>query len=358
MASTYRMCFLGDVMLGRLVDQVLPSHVEAPEDAMHAHMLFRVRNPKVKLPVEHKYVWGDVLEDIKSADVRLVNLETSVTTHPVKYPGKAFNYRMHPDNLQSLKEAHIEYCSMANNHTLDFSVQGLYDTLSSLTKRDIAWAGAGKDITEASKPAVFTAKGKKIACFSMADHYNFWAAGPNTPGTNFLDVDSFKKEDIDKIKEQVKEVRAKENPDIVVWSLHWGGNYCWQPSKEKQDFAHRLIDECGVDIIHGHSSHHIQGIEVYKGKPIIYGCGDFVDDYAVDQEYRNDLSFAYFVEWNSKDKRVEKIELVPTKVECCQVVKAAHEDKKWLLRTLQKLCQPFQTQVGLLPNGNFQVMGK
>jgi len=355
MASpVYRMCLLGDVMLGRLVDQALPSHVENLEDAFHVKMLFRAKNPNVKLPVEHKYVWGNVLEDIKSADVRIINLETSVTTHPVKYPEKAFNYRMHPNNLKCLKEANVEYASLANNHTLDFSNEGLYETLSSLSKFEIAFAGAGRNKEEAQRPAVFTAKGKKIACFSAADHYDFWFSGPNKPGINYLDVDNFKKEDIDQIKAAVKDVKAKENPDFVVFSLHWGSNYCWQPHKQKQEFAHRLIDECGVDVIHGHSSHHIQGIEVYKGKPIVYGSGDFVDDYAVDKEYRNDLGFAYFINWN-ENKTVQNIELVPTKIECCQVLKAGEQDKKWLFNTLQRLCQPFHTQVALLASGNFNV---
>jgi len=342
-------------MLGRLVDQTFPAHVEAAEDALHTKLLFQRLNPKSKLPVEHKYVWGDVLQDIKSADVRIINLETSVTTHPIKFPDKAFNYRMHPDNLKCLKEANIEYCSLANNHILDYSVQGLYDTLSSVSKWGISWAGAGKDIKEAVKPAVFTSKGKKIACFSMSDHYNYWAAGTNKPGINYFDADTFKKEDIDRIREAVKDIRARENPDIVVWSFHWGSNYCWHPSTQKQNFAHRLIDDCEVDVIHGHSSHHVQGIEVYHGKPIIYGCGDFVDDYAVDPEYRNDLSFAYFIDWNSQNKTVESIELVPTKIKCCQVTKATNSDRDWLFRTMRSLCKPFRTDIGILPNGNFKV---
>ena len=59
--------------------------------------------------------------------------------------------------------------------------------------------------------------------------------------------------------------------------------------------AHYLIDDCGIDLIHGHSSHHIQGVETYKGKLIIYGCGDFVDDYALTPTYRNDLSAVWYV---------------------------------------------------------------
>jgi len=126
--------------------------------------------------------------------------------------------------------------------------------------------------------------------------------------------------------------------------LHWGGNYCWIPSKEKQEFAHQLVDDCGVDIIHGHSSHHIQGIEIYKGKPIIYGCGDFIDDYAVSEEYRNDLGFAYFVDWDFESKSVQKIELIPTKVELCAVSKNVNvSDREWLIQHMTKLCKYFET---------------
>jgi len=341
----FRIAILGDVMLGRLVDQIFPNHVESPQEHKHVEMLFRHHGSKMKLPIrDYKYPWGDVLGDMLKADLRIINLETSVTTHNMKWPDKAFNYRMHPFNLKVLKEANIEYVSLANNHTLDFSYEGMMETMDSLSKNGIHWAGVGKNLEEAQRPAIFGIDGKKVACFSFADHYSYWAASQEKPGINFLDVDSYTSEDISNIKELIGSTRDKENPDLVIVSLHWGGNYCWIPSKEKQEFAHQLVDDCGVDIIHGHSSHHIQGIEIYKGKPILYGCGDFIDDYAVTEEYRNDLGFAYFVDWNFESKSVQKIELIPTKVELCAVSKNVNvSDREWLIQHMTKLCKYFET---------------
>jgi len=144
---------------------------------------------------------------------------------------------------------------------------------------------------------------------------------------------------------------------LIIISLHWGGNYCWYPSKEKQSFAHQLIDECGVDIIHGHSSHHVQGIEIYHGKPILYGCGDFVDDYAVTQEFRNDLGFAYFIDWNFQKKCVQQIELVPTKIDAFSVTKSLEpSDRKWLIEKMIALSKQFGTQ--LIPQNNSLLINK
>jgi len=293
-------------MLGRLVDQIFPTHVEELTDHFHAMMLLRSRTNLSWPILDYKYPWGDVFEDIVKADARIINLETSVTTHPVKWPEKAFNYRMHPDNVKVLTEAKIEYCSLANNHTLDFCTEGMFETMKTLTASGIKWAGVGSNLEEAQKPAIFSVKDKKIAVFSFSDHYDFWGASNNKPGINFLDVDRYTQQDMNRLQGLINSTVAAEKPDLVVASLHWGGNYCWIPSKQKQMFAHQLIDLCGVDIIHGHSSHHVQGIEIYKGKPIIYGCGDFVDDYAVTEEYSNDLGFAYFVDWNFEKKKGSK----------------------------------------------------
>jgi len=213
-------------------------------------------------------------------------------------------------------------------------------------KNGIHWAGVGKNLESAQRPAIFKIGGKKIACFSFADHFSYWAASEKSPGINFLDADAYSPKDISRIRELIESTRDRESPDLVVLSFHWGGNYCWIPSKEKQNFAHQMVDECGVDIIHGHSSHHIQGIEIYKGKPILYGCGDFIDDYAVTEEYRNDLGFSYFVDWNFESKSVQKIELIPTKIGLCAVSKnLTANDQDWILKQMTSLCHHFGTLV-------------
>ena len=93
------------------------------------------------------------------------------------------------------------------------------------------------------------------------------------------------------IKQAVQGV--KRAGDIVVVSIHWGGNRGYAIPSAQTRFAHKLIDAAGVDIIHGHSSHHVKGIEICKDKPIIYGCGDFLTDYegiSGQEGYRGDLA--------------------------------------------------------------------
>jgi len=353
----------GDVMLGRLVDQIFPTHVEDKQECHHAQNLLSRRPDKIKELKEqkYKYVWGNLLNEFINGDFRVINLETSVTTHPGKWPNKAFNYRMHPDNLQCLKEANIDYCSLANNHTLDFNVEGMVETMKSLTDRGIKWAGVGMNKHEAQSPAIVNCRGLKIACFSMSDHPSMWPATDTKPGINFINVEKHKQSDVDRIKQLVEQTKQQHEVDMVMMSLHWGSNYCWNPPASFQRFAHSLIDECGVDIIHGHSSHHIQGIEIYKEKPIVYGCGDFIDDYAVDEEYRNNLGFLYKLTMRVNPSAhacsVSRIELIPTKISQFQATtEMTDEERKWLGKTMGILSERLGTRTQTLPDGRVCIL--
>lgn len=260
MAAPYlKIAIVGDVMLGRLIDQIFPTHNIDMKEYDYAELILS-RYPKKQKELQQKkyqYVWGNILPAFLQSDVRMINLETAVTTHEKKWPHKAFNYRMHPDNLQSLVEAKIDYCSLANNHILDYCEEGMYETMKSLKSRNILFAGVGENIEKASEPCFLTVKERKFAFFSFADHYDFWAAQTNKPGINYINVQNYQSDDIQKIKALTN--KAHQNgAEFITVSIHWGSNYCWNPPKSFQNFAHQLIDDCGVDLIHGHSSHHIQ----------------------------------------------------------------------------------------------------
>ncbi|KAK3723449.1 hypothetical protein LTR37_001701 [Vermiconidia calcicola] len=284
---THTLNFMGDTMLGRLIDQLFPQHVDEPEEA---RMVKSIQNANGKLrDYGPTSPWGDVLPLLHGADLNLLNLETSVTTHPTKWPNKVFNYRMHPANISALQAARIHYAGLANNHTLDFSEPGLLETVQTVGKAGVAFAGAGETIEEATRPAVLHlpagdgSKSNEIHIWAAADHPQDWGRVPNF---HFID---YTHQTRVRLKELLTEATSN-TAALKVFSVHWGPNYSWQPAQEIQDLAHFLIDACGIDIIHGHSSHHVQGVEKYKGKLIIYGCGDFVDDYALTPGYRNDLS--------------------------------------------------------------------
>jgi len=271
------------------------------------------------------------------ADVRIVNLETSITTSEAKWPNKAFNYRATPATARlALQTANIDYVSLANNHILDYQVQGMVDTLDALDQMGIRHAGAGANLEQASRPAILDVKssGLRLGCFSFSDHYREWAATDQDGGIALVTYDDACRQYLRRL---ITSHRQKDRLDVVLVSIHWGPNYAWQPSADIQSLAHFLIDECQVDVIHGHSAHHIQGIEIYHGRPILYGCGDLVDDYAIDREYRNDLGLVYLVSLGEQMK-LKRVDLVPTRIHGCQVGLASQaDDGAWLNETIHRL---------------------
>src|SRR6202022_3829734 len=105
---------------------------------------------------------------------------------------------------------------------------------------------------------------------------------------------SFSDETARAIVEHIR--RARGPGDLVIASIHWGSNWGWEIGDDQIRFAHQLVDG-GVDLVHGHSSHHPRAIELYQGRLILYGCGAFIDDYegiSGHEEFRDDLRLMYF----------------------------------------------------------------
>lgn len=255
---------------------------------------------------------------------------------------------MHPANIQCLKEAGINYASLANNHTLDFETEGLLETVRTVKNAGIAFAGAGESREEAHRPAELLLENHNedayylVHVYSASDHPGDWASVPN-----FHLID-YSPETRSRLRDML--TSAPSRPDFKIFSVHWGPNYEWTPSDDIQSLAHFLIDECSVDLIHGHSSHHIQGVEVYKDKLIIYGCGDFVDDYAINTTYRNDLSGIWKVrleETQEEKLEVGALELYPTRIKRFQtnLIKRNDPDLAWVHSKFQQLCRSLGTEV-------------
>lgn len=354
---TIFMC--GDVMIGRGIDQILPHpgdpllHEPYMKDARGYVEIAEKANGKIQQPVSFSYIWGDALKELErlAPDVRIINLETSITKSNDYWKGKEIHYRMHPDNIPTIKAAKIDYCSLSNNHTLDWGYPGLTETLETLKKADIKIAGAGKNLREAEMPAVIAVEGKgRVIVFSYGAEtsgipFN-WAALENKAGVNLLKDLSDKT--IRKIKEKVWKV--KKQGDIVIASIHWGGNWGFHIPQEQIEFAHKLIDDAGVDVIHGHSSHHVKGIEVYKDKPIIYGCGDFINDYegiGGYEDFRDDLTLMYFVSMDTSNGKLVHFQMIPMQIKRFKANRASMADSLWLRDTLNREGEDFVTRVEL-----------
>lgn len=361
MAQKITLCFSGDVMTGRGVDQIL-SHPSNPvlyesyvKDARHYVQLAEKVNGPIHFPVSYNYLWGDALKPMKNADVRIINLETSIT-YSETYVDKGINYRMHPENIPCLTEADIDCCVLANNHVMDWGTAGLLETLETIKKVGIGYSGAGRDSTEASAPYSIEVVGKgRVLVFSFGCTSSGipqrWKATKNNPGVNVLDDLSM--ETVERIKQLV--TKYKQPNDVVVVSIHWGNNWGYEIPLAHRSFAYNLIDQAQVAIIHGHSSHHFLGIEVYKQKPIIYGCGDLLNDYegiSGHESYKAQLGFLYFVEVNGAGELIS-LQLMPTEVKKLQLKRPNKKERSWMKKVMNRECKQFGTEVNLADNGSF-----
>jgi poly-gamma-glutamate capsule biosynthesis protein CapA/YwtB (metallophosphatase superfamily) len=296
---TIFMC--GDVMTGRGIDQVLPHpgdpriHEPVVQDARDYVALAEKAHGPIDKPVEFAYIWGDALEELERVqpDVRIVNLETSVTTSDNYWPGKGIHYRMSPPNVPCLTAARIDCCALANNHVLDWGYAGLTETLEALRGAGILTAGAGQNLAEAEAPAVIDVEGRgRVLVYSYGMPTSgipaSWGAAKERAGVGLLADLSDRA-----VQRVVQSVEAARRPgDVVVVSVHWGSNWGYEIPPEQVTFAHALIDVAGVDVVHGHSSHHVKGIEVYKDRLVLYGCGDFLNDYEGIRGYEQFRSWA------------------------------------------------------------------
>src|SRR5918993_2888859 len=366
--------FSGDVMLGRLVNNVLANN-------------------------EFTYVWGDTIDIIKGTDFSLINLECSISLRGKEWNKtfKVFHFRAHPDAINVLTSAAIDYVALANNHTLDYDVEALLDTVNLLSKNNIYHSGAGKNLEEAMEPAFMKKKLKPksnkicwtenydyeennidknaitIGIISLTDNEPQWEAKGNSAGINYIPITLDSEKYYYRLKNCIEKVRKQS--DLVIVSSHIGPHFREKPSEKYVNFAHTIL-EFGADIYWGHSNHMPQGIEIYRHnndkdnnnsntnnnkKIIMYDCGDFIDDYAIDSNYRNDLSFIFLLHFlmdknyklsnnNSNNGNIllknSMIELIPTKISNFMVntIPVDDNDADLIIKRMAKKCSSLGTK--------------
>ncbi|MBD0424546.1 CapA family protein [Streptomyces sp. TRM S81-3] len=367
--SVVTLFLCGDVMLGRGVDQILP-HPGDPElredyvrDARsYVELAERVGGP-IPAPVGPAWPWGEALDVLErtAPDVRIVNLETAITGDGEFAHGKAVHYRMHPANLPALSVARPDVCVLANNHVLDFGRRGLAETLDALAGAGLRAAGAGRDATAARRPAVIpVGDAVRVLVFAIGMSSSgippSWTATAEQSGLAYVPAPT-----PEAAEALVRRIRQVKGPgDIVVVSVHWGSNWGYRVPRAQVGFAHTLVDG-GVDIVHGHSSHHPRPIEVYHDRLILHGCGDFIDDYegiSGYEEYRDDLRIAYLVSVTAGTGRLAEVRMVPLRVRRMRLEPAPQEERAWLRATLARISdgvgvalQPTGTLTLTLPPG-------
>jgi len=352
----------GDVMPGRGVDQILPRPGDpelreafARDARAYVDLAERAHGP-IPRPVSFGWPWGDALQvlDEIAPDVRVINLETSITTSREFAPGKAIHYRMSPGNLPCVAAVRPDACALANNHVLDFGHHGLADTLRALAGAGLRAVGAGPDSDAARRPVAVPVSGGGraviVSCGTACSGIPAgWAAAPGRPGVNRLpDLSPATADGV------IGQVQAARRPgDVAVVSIHWGSNWGYDVDADQVRFARQLIDG-GVDLVHGHSSHHPRPIEVFRGKLILYGCGDCVDDYegiTSHRDYRGDLRLLYFASLEAATGQLTALQMAPMRARKLRLRQAPAADRQWLRTVLERISRGFGSRVDLRPDG-------
>ncbi|MBO8193022.1 CapA family protein [Streptomyces oryzae] len=360
----------GDVMLGRGVDQILP-HPGSPlleepcmRDARDYVALARTANGPVPHPVDFPWPWGETLRtlDELAPGARICNLETSVTRSGDFAPCKDVHYRMSPANVAALGVARPEVTVLANNHVLDFGVSGLLETLDTLAEAGLRTAGAGRNLTEARTPvsAPLGAGGGRLLVVSMGSPSSgipaHWAATDERPGVHLVRESATA--EAEEVGALVAELRRPG--DLAAASVHWGSNWGYDVPPEQVRFAHALIDS-GLDLVHGHSSHHPRPVELYRGRLVLYGCGDFIDDYegiSGFAEFRDDLRLLHAVTLDTDTGLASDVRLIPFQARRMRLVRASPADTEWLRATLDRVSEPFGVRVETDPEGRLTVRAR
>lgn len=303
----------GDNMLGRAVQLSFP--VQAPGDELirdsctaEHYLTMALHSAKPTLSEIRKqnencgrYLWGKSRFELKhEPDVCLLNLETAVTKTisnsdiPIH---KGINYHMHVDNFETIMagfpfHAPVVVC-FANNHSLDFGRKAFEEESLPLFDQTslVQMIGGGRNFREAARPALIHCDGVDVEIFAVATGCSgtprdWWATESQSGivGLPSLNNSVNVEEAMKIIRNVISNSPTGNNRRLRILSIHWGPNWALKHESDaeiqaRRDFAHRVIDECGVDLIYGHSSHHIRGIERYKQKLILYGAGDIINDY-------------------------------------------------------------------------------
>lgn len=362
-----KLFFAGDVMTGRGIDQIMPvpsrPRLYEPSviDARDYVALAERDAGPIPRQVSGDYIWGDALPvlDQFRPDARIVNLETSLTTNDNPWPDKGIHYRMHPDNIGCLLAARLDICSLANNHVLDWGRGGLEETLRVLRTAGFLTPGAGRDKAEAMTPAALPLNGGGrllvVACgLESSGIPRDWAAGKGRSGVFLLP--GLNDQAVEAIVRNLKRYRRPD--DRVVVSVHWGGNWGYYVDDEARLFARRLIEEAGVDVVHGHSSHHPRGIEVWKGRLILYGCGDLINDYEGIRGYEAfhpELSLLYLVTIDRDKGLLEGLRMVPMRMERFRLNRATPREAAWLGDRLNETCRDYGTVLEMLDGTSLEL---
>jgi poly-gamma-glutamate synthesis protein (capsule biosynthesis protein) len=244
---------------------------------------------------------------------------------------------------------------------LDWSREGLAETLRTLHGAGMHTAGAGADAAAAWAPAALPLPGGagRVLVFACATESSGvpadWAATDRYSGVALLP--DLSEASARRLAAGVASERRAGEP--VVVSIHWGANWGETIPAAHRDFAHRLIELGAADVVHGHSSHHPLAAEVYRGRLVLYGCGDLINDYegiGPHGDLRSDVGCLYFATLEAQGGALQRLEIVPMQIRRLRLEAADAQARLWVERLFNRGGQALGTQVTALPGGSGWVL--
>jgi poly-gamma-glutamate capsule biosynthesis protein CapA/YwtB (metallophosphatase superfamily) len=298
-----RIALAGDTMLGRGVAETLEADPRA--------LLF---DPPVA-------------EICREADFCVLNLECCISNRGERWadPLKPFFFRAPPVAVDALTGLGVDCVNLANNHALDFGYDALFDTFEHLRSASIQWVGAGSDVDAARAPIVLEKGASRLVVLGASDHEADTAAGPAQPGIALAELEG-------KVSPWLLAAIEDHGHEPLLVTPHWGPNMNPDPLPRIRAAADALV-AAGAALVAGHSAHLFHGVK----PPILYDLGDFIDDYAVDPGFRNDLGLLFVVTLTGG--RVTQIEAVPLRLDYCRTRLAVGNDAEWIGRRLSSACE-------------------
>lgn len=283
---------------------------------------------------------------LKESHLSLVNLESVVTTRGEqgvdKGEGGPYYYRARPEMLAVLGQAGVDVVSTANNHSGDYGAAGLLDQQRWLAAAGMAQVGSGIDREAAFRPLVRQLGSLRLALMAVDATQHRFAATETKAGTAYLAL-----EETEAWQQQMEQriAKAREVADIVLVCVHWGDNHATQPSSAQIKAGHVLID-AGADAVLGSSAHRLQGVELYRQRPIIYDAGDLLFD-----AVRSSPKAGGIFQLELSKQGVERVIFIPVEVGFGHSWQAEGARAQEILSLLAERCRPFHSRLELCDNG-------
>lgn len=291
-----------------------------------------------------------VLPALEEADLRFGGLEASLSEKGEPLTGKIV-MRHPPRMIEGYLAGGFDVLAFASNHCMDYGIEPFVETMGLLDHKGIQFTGSGRTIQEARTPAIVDRNGTRISFLSYVLELPLgWGAQPERAGVAPIRQDPLygppyvNEEDLEAMVEDIE--RTRSEVDVLLTSFHWGSSQSRTLTLSQQAVAHAAID-AGSDFVIGHHPHILQGVEVYRDRPIFYALGNFVLDHDHPM-FKPTVRESIFVRILIKGKKITRVSFKPVLIESDgspRILIGEDPKSEEILATVQTLSEKLKTRL-------------